>query len=331
MSVPKPNTQDTEILKPGPIPLKPPLSKHTNALESKFCTSKQVNILKIRRLPDDVSIYSLAGSLHKIPASLNDALLGASTKAVASPWIGNDLAKDSVSFYRSICAVDTSFDIVEVTDKNGTVSKAVRFSNWSTVASENINCIDVMEDVILAACNAKRLEHAVAMLQVAFAMKAVSLLITHDAFLVKSGASCLRAVPFVSVSKMFATVKFDPDMHISDSTIKTLTVDSGCVYHDDDGPGSQPILFDISIDPTITECDDIGIIETRPSQDFPFMMGFTSPKFHVVTATFGEKAPKERVEAVLRFYLDVSKRSASSSVTRSSGVCKRKLNAMSFS
>jgi hypothetical protein len=278
----------------------------------------QVNILKIRSLPDDVSVYSVAAGLSKLPASLNDALLAASNKTVASPWIGNDLAKDSVSFYRSTCATDTSVSIVEIIDKSGTTSNACRF-------------IDVMEDVMLAACNATRLEHAVAMLQVAFAMEAVSLFITHDAFLAKSGASVLRAMPLISVSKMFAKMKFDPETTFADSTTKTLQIDSGCSYYDGDGIGTQPIIFDINIDPMIIQGNDFAKIDTRPSQDFPFMIGYTSAKFYTVKATFGEKLPKERVEGVLCFNVDTSKRSASSSVLRCGGSVKRKLISMSFS
>jgi hypothetical protein len=311
--------------------------------------------MRVRPLPRDVSVNSIASFLPRLPSSLNDALLGASTKAIASPWIGHDLVKDAVSFFRVTCAVDTVCEIVDLTDKSGVVSQAVRLSHWSTIPSENINPVDVPESAFLASCNAKRLDHAVAMFQVAFAMEAVSLFVTHDAYLAKNGASCLRALPIISCAKMFAKMKmsnFLLDSHLgsapnldshlgsapnldsldslaASSSAPSIQVDSGATYNDGEGVEMQPIIFSLPLDPTIV--DDVDAIELRPSLDFPFMLGYKSSKFYTVSATFGEKPPKERVEGVLVFNVDVSKKSASSSVTRGGSVTvKRKMNRMSF-
>lgn len=317
-------------------------SKNSDAATDK---GSCVNIMRVRPLPRDVSVNSISSFLPRLPSSLNDALLGASTKAIASPWIGHDLVKDAVSFFRVTCAVDTVCEIVDLTDKSGVVSQAVRLSHWSTIPSENINPVDVPESAFLASCNAKRLDHAVAMFQVAFAMEAVSLFVTHDAYLAKNGASCLRALPIISCAKMFAKMKmsnFLLDSHLgsapnldsldslaASSSAPSIQVDSGVTYNDGEGVEMQPIIFSLPLDPTIV--DDVDAIELRPSLDFPFMLGYKSSKFYTVSATFGEKPPKERVEGVLVFNVDVSKKSASSSVTRSGSVTvKRKMNRMSF-
>jgi hypothetical protein len=301
-------------------------SKNSDAANDK---GSCINVMKIRPLPSDVSVHSVAGFLHHLPSSLNDALLAASTKAISSPFIGSDLVKDAVSFFRKTCAVDTACDIVDVADKSGNISKAVRLSQWSTSPCENINSIDILEDVCLAACNTPRLDHAVAMIQIAFAMSAVSIFVTHDAFLSKNGASCLRAMPFISVGTMFANMKFSPEKTPLLDDTRMIQVDSGSTYHDGDGDGVQPILFSLSIDPTIVE--NLSSTESRPSLDFPFMMGYKSSKFYTVTATFAEKAPKEEVKGVLVFNVDVAKRSASSTLNRGGSVVKRKLSAMKWS
>ncbi|KAJ1464454.1 hypothetical protein T484DRAFT_1758083 [Baffinella frigidus] len=125
-------------------------------------------------------------------------------------------------------------------------------------------------------------------------------------------------------------MEFGPETTpLFDSTTSKIQIDSGCNYDDGDGAGVQPILFSLSIDPTVIE--DVDSIETRPSLDFPFMIGYKSSRYYTVTATFAAKPPKEAVEGVLVFNVDVAKRSASSSVMRGAGQVKRKLSKMSWS
>jgi hypothetical protein len=294
-----------------------------------------VNIMKIRPLSSDVSVHSVAGALKKLPSSLNEALSTASNKSIAVPWIAQDLVKDAVSFYRQTCSTETSCEIVEIVDKSGVSKNAVRLCGWSDERSENINNIDVMEETFLAATNATRLDHAIALMQVAFSMGAVSLFITHDSFLAKNNASALRALPIISASKMFKKMKFNPEKtKIKDHVKKIVEIDSGAVYCDGEGSGVQPILFTLCVEPTIV--DDQNDLKVRPSIDFPFMMGYNSSKFLTVTASFGAEPPKPAVQGVLVFNVDISKKSASSVLGRSNGpggaggLVKRKLTQMSF-
>ncbi|KAJ1471169.1 hypothetical protein T484DRAFT_2026206 [Baffinella frigidus] len=62
--------------------------------------NSEMNILKVRRMPDDISMHSVAPILTRFPVTLNDALLHSCEKAVKFPFISADLVKDKVSFFR---------------------------------------------------------------------------------------------------------------------------------------------------------------------------------------------------------------------------------------
>jgi hypothetical protein len=295
-----------------------------------------VNILKIRRLPEDVSMHSIASVLGRLPNSLNDALLMASTKAVESPCISQDLVRDNVAFYKTACSKEMSFDVVELPDKqSGGMAKFVRLCQWSLEPTENLNSIDVPEDVVLRMCNAGSLDHAIALLQIASAMDAVSVFVTHDAFLAKNGGSPLRGVPLVDVAKMLKDVKFEDKKPAHAIEIDGKAVFStACMYDDGESPGLQEIRFSIN---TVSQEVDMACTgegyAVAPSQDFPIMLpGYKASKsYSCVTSIAANETsdpPKERVENVLIFSINATKRSASSTVFRGNG--KRKLSSMQF-
>ena len=128
---------------------------------------------------------------------------------------------------------------------------------------------------------------------------------------------------------MFAHVKFNLEGEY-DTTSKFISVDSGYTYDDGEIGPAQSISFDIDLDAKISSGDEI---ETVPSPDFPISLGFKTSKTYGVSASFREAPPdKERVDGVLRFNVDVSRRCAQSSMGRSSaGGIKRKLSSMQWS
>ncbi|KAJ1466149.1 hypothetical protein T484DRAFT_1862487 [Cryptophyta sp. CCMP2293] len=300
-----------------------------SALDKRSC----VNILKVRRIESDVSMHSVRGVLGRLPASLNDALLACSSKAVDMPCISQDLVKDKVAFYRKTCNTETYCEEVEMADEaqTGAVVPFVRLSGWSTDPTEDIATIDVPGEALLRLCNATKLEHAIAFLQVAFAMEAVSLFVTHNPFLSRSGGSALRGVPLVDVCKMMAGAKFNPQAPGLIST-KSMEFDTGCSYHDGEGDGEQQILMRVEVDPSVSS-DDPDTCKIRPSQDFPAMLpGYTSNKMYACTTSFDANTktadpPKKRVDGVVLFHLDVAKRCAASSMFANK---KRKLVSMQW-
>jgi len=90
--------------------------------------------------------------------------------------------------------------------------------------------------VLLRACNAKTTEHAVALLQIAASMDAVSLLITHNPYNARGGGSALRAFPFVNVAKMVANIDIK-DFKGAEGLCK----DTGYEDFDGEGVGGQKI------------------------------------------------------------------------------------------
>jgi hypothetical protein len=283
--------------------------------------SSCVNVLKVRRMPDDVSMHSVAPILSRLPDTLNDALLQSSEKAIKFPFISSDIVKDKVGFYRENVSASMVIEGVEL----GDAGNGVRISHWSLDATENINAVDIPEEILLRACNAKTTDHAVALLQIAASMDAVSLLITHNPFDARGGGSTLRAFPFVKVAKMvanFDTSKFD----------SKCQVNTGYEYQDGEGPGGQPIYLEVNVAPTYTDANqDLSI----PSEDLSLLMpGFSAAKMYACKINlFPNKEadpPKEAVEGVLVFYLNASKRSASAGLSTAGGV-KRKLSSMQWS
>ena len=297
-----------------------------------------VNIVKVRRVPDDVTLHSVAGVLGRLPASLNDALLSVSAKALASPCVSKDLQRDKVAFFKKECATDTSVEVIDLMEE-GVSSRFVRLGGWSNEACENINSVDVPEGVLLRMCNAKDVDHAVSLLSIAFAMKAVSLLVTNNAYTARGGASPLRGVPIVSVAKLLAVVKFDKsslDRGTNASGSKVHLFETNCQYADGTD-GTQEIQIGVNIE-AVLEADDASSAtgtarDVCPAQDFALLLpGYTSGKMYVCTASLKENKnpnnPKDGVPDVLRFSLDASKRSASASVLRGG---KRKLTSMQWS
>ena len=300
-----------------------------SALDKRSC----VNILKVRRVESDVSMHSVRGVLGRLPVSLNDALVASSSKAIDMPCISQDLVKDKVAFFRKECNDETYCEVVEMPDDSqaGTVVPFMRLSGWSKDATENLTSIDVSVESLLRLCNAKKVEHAISFLQVAFAMNAVSLFVTHNPFVGRAGGSPLRGVPLVDVCKMIAGVKFNPQapglIHA-----KSMEFDTGCSYHDGDGDGAQKILLGVGVEPTVASDDSVEG-SPRPSQDFPVMLpGYASNKMYACTTSFeantGTADPhKDRVDGVLCFHLDASKRCATSTMFSSR---KRKLVSMQW-
>jgi hypothetical protein len=300
-----------------------------SAVDKRSC----VNILKVRRVESDVSMHSVRGVLGRLPASLNDALLASSSKAVDMPCISQDLVKDKVAFFRKECSVETCCEVIEMPDDSHASAMVpfVRLSEWSKNATENLTTIDVSVESLLRLCNATKVEHAISFLQVAFAMDAVSLFVTHNPFLSRSGGSPLRGVPLVDMSKMIANVKFNPQAPGLIHT-KTMEFDTGCSYHDGDGDGSQQIMLKVGLEPTMS-VDSSYDGSPRPSPDFPVMLpGYGSTKMYACTTSFAENTStadphKDRVEAVLVYHIDVSKRCATSTMF---SVKKRKLVRMQW-
>ncbi|KAJ1467802.1 hypothetical protein T484DRAFT_1921152 [Baffinella frigidus] len=284
-----------------------------------------VNILKVRRLPEDVSMHSVAPILTRFPVTLNDALLQSSEKATKFPCISADLVQDKVMFYREKLNPCMVIENVEL----GETGPGVRITHWSLEATENINSVDIPEDVLLRACNAKTTEHAVALLQIAASMDALSLLIAHNPFDARGGGSVLRGVPFVNVAKMVA--KFDTSKFGPLQANSKCQVNTGCEYFDGEGVGSQPIYLEVNVTPTYTDANqDLSI----PSKDLPLLMpGYSAAKVYECKINLfpntDAEPPKEQVDRVLVFYLNASKRSASAGLS-TSGV-KRKLCSMQWS
>jgi hypothetical protein len=298
-------------------------SKNSDSAENKF---SGINVMRVRRLPSDVSIHSVAGILDRLPTCLNDALLAPSTKAFASPCISSDLVKDSVAFFCGVCSSDTTCSLVTLSaDKAGVSREMIRLSGWSMDKSQNMNDVDLHADSMLRLTNTKKVEHVMALLQVAFAMGSVSLLVAHDAFLSKVNGSCLHGVALINAAKMFAGVKFDP------STVpvnaKSQIFDTSCKYFDGEAGPSQAITLEVGIESVVGTTD----VEIVPSPDFPMSIGYSLDKAHLVTASFAAAPPdKDAVEGVLRFFLNLEQKTASSSMCRGV-VQKRKLTQMMFS
>jgi hypothetical protein len=232
-----------------------------------------------------------------------------------------------VSFYREKLNPAMVIESVEL----GDAGNGIRITHWSLEATENVNAIDIPEEVLLRACNAKTTDHAVALLQIAAAMDAVSLLITHNPFDARGGGSSLRAFPFVNVAKMvakFDTSKFDYTYRVP---LPKYQVNTGYEYQDGEGVGGQPIYFEVNVTPTYTDANqDLS----TPCKDFPLLMpGYSAAKMYSCKINLfpnkDAEPPKEQVDGVLVFYLNASKRSASAGLS-SAGV-KRKLCSMQWS
>jgi hypothetical protein len=284
-----------------------------------------MNILKVRRLPDDVSMHSVVPILSRFPSTLNDALLQSSEKAMKFPCVSADLVKDKVAFFRETlnpCMMCENVDL-------GDAGPGVRFTHWSLEPTENINAVDIPSDVLLRACNANKVEHAVALLQIAVAMEAVSLVITHNPYDARGGGSGLRGMPFVNVSKLVA--KFDMSKYRHLGLNSKCQADTGFEYFDGEGVGSQPIHLDVDV---VAKYTDANNLTAPPSMDFPLLMpGYGSTKMYRcgINLLPNEDAepPKEEVSDVLVFYLNAGKRSASAGQPTTTG--KRKLERMQWS
>jgi hypothetical protein len=130
---------------------------------------------------------------------------------------------------------------------------------------------------------------------------------------------------------MIAGVKFNPQapglIHA-----KSMEFDTGCSYHDGDGDGAQKILLGVGVEPTVASDDSVEG-SPRPSQDFPVMFpGYASNKMYACTTSFDANTDtadphKDRVDGVLCFHLDASKRCATSTTFSSR---KRKLVSMQW-
>jgi hypothetical protein len=291
-----------------------------SALDKNSC----VNILKVRRLPDDVTLHSVAPILSRLPSTLNDALLQSSEKALQSSCISNDIVKDKVAFYRKSLNPCMMCESMEMGDSG----PGVRITHWSLEPTENINAIDIPSDVLLRACNAKSVEHAVALLQIAAAMDAVSIFVTHNSFDGRSGNSSLRGTPLVDVAKI--TAKIDINAFMVASNLESLCNDTGVDYFDGEGCGGQRIQLRITLAAVVK---DTTLSDLPPSKDFPVMMpGFEDTKMYQCSIDLAPnpeaEPPKERVIGALVFNLNAAKRSATA-VTAVTG--KRKLNSMSWS
>ncbi|KAJ1463705.1 hypothetical protein T484DRAFT_1758636, partial [Baffinella frigidus] len=286
-----------------------------SALDKNSC----VNILKVRRLPDDVTLHSVAPILSRLPSTLNDALLQSSEKAVKFPYISHDLVKDKVAFFRK--NLNPCMMIESVGPGEATVD-CVRITHWSLETTENINAIDIPSDVLLRACNARSLDHAVALLQIAVAMDDVSLFVTHNQFDARGGSSALRGFPLVDVSKITEKFEWVP-MGFTEGF--ALSTDTGVDYFDGEGVGGQRI--ELMVD-AVAKMTDVNSSEMcPPSMDLPLMMpGYGAAKMYrcAINLLANEDAepPKEDVKDVLVFYLNAAKRSASAVVSFSG---KRKL------
>ncbi|KAJ1473216.1 hypothetical protein T484DRAFT_1752263 [Baffinella frigidus] len=289
-----------------------------SATEKSSC----VNVLKIRRLPDDVSMHSVAPILTRLPDNLNDALLQSDEKAIRFPFISNDLVKDKVSFFREKLNPAMVIESVDL----GEAGPGVRFSNWSLEATENIILVDIPDEVLLRACNAKIVDHAIALVQVAVAMDAVSLFVAHNHFDARGGGSSLRAFPFVNVAKMVAKLDIK---NLKDG--ESLCNDTGYKYYDGEGVGGQKIRLRVKLAALFNDTT----LPEPPSKDLALMMpGFGASKAYQCSIDLGPNLeadpPKESVKSVLVFNLNASKRSASAGLSMAGGV-KRKLSSMAWS
>jgi hypothetical protein len=289
-----------------------------------------MNILKVRRLPDDVSMHSVVPILSNFPSNLNDALLNVSEKAHKFQCVSADLVKDKVAFFRELLNPSMSCENVEM----GDAGAGVRLMQWSLEPTENLNGIDVSVEVLLRACNSTSVEHAVALLQIAVAMEAVSLLITHNQFDARGGGSALRGVPFVDVAKIVG--KFDINKFLPLQANSKCQVNTGYEYFDGEGVGGQPIFLEVNVTPSYTDANNVAnnLDMCTPSKDVPLMMpGYGASKMYECKINLfpnkDAEPPKERVTDVLVFYLNASKRSASAGLSTAGG--KRKLCSMQWS
>jgi hypothetical protein len=293
-----------------------------SATEKNSC----MNILKVRRMPDDVSMHSVVPILSRFPGTLNDALLQSSEKAIKFPCISSDIVKEKVAFFRD--ALNPCM-MCESVEELGDTGPGVRITHWSLEPTENINAIDIPSDVLLRACNATSVDHAVALLQIAVAMGAVSLFITHNPFDARGGGSALRGVPFVDVSKVVA--QFDINKFGPLEEISMCQVNTGFEYYDGEGIGCQPICLEVSM--TAVIADESTPQNAPPSKDLALMMpGYSTTKMYKCAINLSpndEAEPaKERVNCALVFFLNAAKRSASAGLSMGSG--KRKLVSMQW-
>jgi hypothetical protein len=183
-------------------------------------------------------------------------------------------------------------------------------------------------NVLLRACNAKTTEHAVALLQIAASMDAVSLLITHNPYDARGGGSALRAFPFVNVAKMVANIDIK-DFKGAEGLCK----DTGYEYFDGEGVGGQKILLRVTLAALVKD-NSLSELLDPPCKDFPLLMpGFGVSKAYQCSIDLapnsGADPQKELVSGVLSFQFNASKRSASAGLS-ASGV-KRKLCSMQWS
>jgi hypothetical protein len=212
----------------------------------------------------------------------------------------------------------------------GDAGPGIRVSHWSLEATENINAIDIPSDVLLRACNAKSVDHAVSLLKVAVAMEAVSLLITHNSFDACRGGSALCGVPFVNVAKMVA--KFDIKDFSGSSKLESLCNDTGYEYYDGEGVGGQKIQLRVTLAALVKD-NSLPELPEPPSKDLALVMpGYGVSKAYQCSIDLAPnpdaEPPKERVTGVLAFQLNASKRSASAGLSVSGG--KRKLCSMQW-
>ena len=221
-----------------------------NALQ-KF---SMVNIQTVRPMAGH-SLHSVVSSLSRLPNSLTAALTHASNSVAQFPHFQRDLEREMVGFFVPECATNACVELVDVQDQ-----PFIRVSGWN--AGSESDTADAAVDMPLAPTlrllNASDQDAALNLLAIAFAMRAVSLVVAHDSYFERSGGAPLRAVPLVRPERLLAIVRA-PVPH-PDSEV--IYYSPNCTY--DDGEGVQELEIQIR-----NELQKREAPASLPSPDFP--------------------------------------------------------------
>ena len=252
-----------------------------------------VNILSIRPYEGKQTLHSCFPLMRKLQGSLNDSLVRANDKAQMYPEMSRDIMRDNVSFFKEHCNGAANVELVKLNENS-----FFRVSQWSNDMIDNLAYIDMPLSEVFRLTNSSEVEHALNFLTVAFAMKAVSLLVVHNEFWTRNGGSALRGAPVVSWRKMLHSL----DTNASFTDTQSFLTNN---YYDD-GDGPQMIMLNIDFVPTENVSE-----EPASALDFPVVFpDLCVQKGYNCTISLAENkdlpTPRSAVENIVRFTIDAS-------------------------
>ncbi len=204
-----------------------------------------LNVTNIK--PLDYSLYSCLPDLVFLPRELEVARLAQMEFVARYPCLTKDIEIKDVPFWAPVghqaVLDDSSVDLTQT----------VRLVNWNE-GGRGAQEIDLPIDVLLRYTNTTRVDHACAMLEMAIASGALSVLVFNSEFWQRKNETGFRAIPIVHIETLLAALTptsfeaapYDPEMR----NIKVFQ--TGVRAEIDGEPYTVRILFGTSADSVAT-------------------------------------------------------------------------------